>query len=62
MLLLKLIIKIIIILSYNFSIYLVYGLRINIEMDVSLRSVNSGFNKFKLMVYRFIFEIFKGNL
>lgn len=46
MLLLKLIIKIIIILSYNFSIYLVYGLRINIEMDVSLRSVNSGFNKF----------------
>lgn len=46
MLLLKLIIKIIIILSYNFSIYLVYGLRINIEMDVILRSVYSGFNKF----------------
>lgn len=45
MLSLKSITKIIIISSYNFSIYSVYGLRTNTEMDATPRSAYSGFNK-----------------
>lgn len=45
MLSLKSITKIIIISSYNFSIYSVYGLWTNTEIDASPRSAYSGFNK-----------------